>query len=74
MNVPRDPGYDVGYGAPIHSRFVKGQSGNPGGRPPGLACGTIEEMALARIRRLFPVNFPVLRELAARHLADRRWA
>jgi Family of unknown function (DUF5681) len=28
--------YEVGYGkTPRHSRFVKGQSGNPRGRPPG---------------------------------------
>ena len=28
--------YQVGYGKPPdHSRFVKGQSGNPRGRPPG---------------------------------------
>jgi hypothetical protein len=28
--------YPVGYGKPPpHSRFVKGQSGNPRGRPPG---------------------------------------
>jgi hypothetical protein len=28
--------YEVGYGRPPHySRFVKGQSGNPRGRPPG---------------------------------------
>ena len=28
--------YEVGYGRPpCHTRFVKGQSGNPRGRPPG---------------------------------------
>ena len=28
--------HEVGYGKPPHnSRFVKGQSGNPRGRPPG---------------------------------------
>ena len=28
--------YEVGYGKPpCHTRFVKGQSGNPRGRPPG---------------------------------------
>jgi hypothetical protein len=31
-----DPDYEVGYGKPPrHSRFVKGLSGNPRGRPPG---------------------------------------
>jgi len=36
--MPRDDGgdYEVGYGKPPHhTRFVKGQSGNPRGRPPG---------------------------------------
>jgi Family of unknown function (DUF5681) len=34
---PEDPrDYEVGYGKPPrHTRFVKGQSGNPRGRPPG---------------------------------------
>ena len=31
-----DPDYEVGYRKPPrHSRFVKGRSGNPRGRPPG---------------------------------------
>ena len=36
--MPRDDGgdYEVGYGKPPHhTRFVKGQSGNPRGRAPG---------------------------------------
>jgi hypothetical protein len=36
--MPRDGDgdYEVGYGKPpLHCRFVKGQSGNPRGRPPG---------------------------------------
>src|SRR5205807_5264516 len=36
--MPSDPqrDYDVGYGkAPRHSRFTKGRSGNPRGRPAG---------------------------------------
>jgi hypothetical protein len=36
--MPRDkePDYEVGYGKPPrHTRFTKGQSGNPRGRPPG---------------------------------------
>jgi hypothetical protein len=33
---PDDENYDVGYGKPPrHTRFVKGQSGNPRGRPAG---------------------------------------
>ena len=36
MPRDRDGDYEVGYGKPPrHSRFVKGQSGNPRGRPPG---------------------------------------
>ena len=36
MPPDRDREYDVGYGKPPgHTRFVKGQSGNPRGRPPG---------------------------------------
>ena len=36
--MPRDDegDYQVGYGKPpLHTRFKKGQSGNPRGRPPG---------------------------------------
>jgi hypothetical protein len=37
--MPRDnkrDDYAVGYGKPpLHTRFKKGQSGNPRGRPPG---------------------------------------
>jgi hypothetical protein len=36
--MPRDGDgdYEVGYGKPpCHTRFTKGQSGNPRGRPPG---------------------------------------
>lgn len=37
MKQPRTPAnYDVGYGKPpAHTRFQKGQSGNPQGRPKG---------------------------------------
>jgi hypothetical protein len=45
--MPRD--YDVGYGKPPkHSRFRKGKSGNPSGRPRGtknLRTDLIEELA-----------------------------
>lgn len=35
---PNDTGYEVGYGKPPKStRFKKGQSGNPGGRPRGAS-------------------------------------
>ena len=36
MSRDKEADYEVGYGQPPrHSRFVKGQSGNPRGRPPG---------------------------------------
>jgi hypothetical protein len=40
--------YHVGYGKPPpHTRFVKGQSGNPRGRPPGTKnMGTLLNQAL----------------------------
>ena len=36
MPPEKEPEYEVGYGKPPrHTRFVKGRSGNPRGRPPG---------------------------------------
>ena len=36
MPRDKDGDYEVGYGKPPrHTRFAKGQSGNPRGRPPG---------------------------------------
>ncbi len=36
MPPDKKPDYEVGYGKPPrHTRFTKGQSGNPRGRPPG---------------------------------------
>lgn len=45
---PDNPEYEVGYGRPPrHSRFTKGQSGNPKGRPKGsLNLGTVLERTL----------------------------
>ncbi len=57
MNAPPDHAYDIGYGKPpIHSRFVKGQSGNPGGRPAGRAGGSVKEMAFAEAHRMVTVT------------------
>lgn len=36
MLTDKEDDYEVGYGKPPrHTRFIKGQSGNPRGRPPG---------------------------------------
>jgi Family of unknown function (DUF5681) len=36
MTFDKEPDYDVGYPKPPrHTRFTKGRSGNPRGRPPG---------------------------------------
>jgi hypothetical protein len=48
---------EVGYGRPpVHSRFCKGQSGNPGGRPRGLTAGRAKAMALKEAYRLVTVK------------------
>jgi hypothetical protein len=44
-------GHEVGYGnPPVHSRFRKGQSGNPGGRP-GMTAGRATALALKEAYR-----------------------
>ena len=41
MPRDKDSDYEVGYGKPPgHTRFAKGQSGNPRGRPPGAKSFT----------------------------------
>lgn len=55
---PTDAGnkeYKVGYGKPpLHPRWKKGQSGNPGGRPKGL----VKQSALyQRFRAMTPEEF-----------------
>jgi hypothetical protein len=50
--MPDDEGdYEVGYGkTPRHSRFVKGQSGNPRGRAPGATnMKTLLNKALSEV-------------------------
>jgi Family of unknown function (DUF5681) len=44
--------YTVGYcKPPVHSRFRKGQSGNPGGRPRGMTQGKATALALKEAYR-----------------------
>jgi hypothetical protein len=44
--LPADD-HEVGYRKPpAHSRFRKGQSGNPGGRPRGMTAGRATALAL----------------------------
>ena len=49
--------YEVGYGRPpSHTRFPKGQSGNPGGRPPGRTAGRAKALALKEAYRMVRVR------------------
>jgi len=49
--------YRVGYGKPPEkSRFRKGQSGNPGGRPPGITAGRAKKLALKEAYRMVRVR------------------
>ena len=52
---PRD--YEVGYGKPpVHSRFPKGHSGNPSGRPRGLTLGRAKQLAVKELYRTLRVK------------------
>jgi hypothetical protein len=45
-------GYEVGRGRPpIHTRFKKGRSGNPGGRPRGVTAGRARSLILKEAYR-----------------------
>src|SRR5437660_9390029 len=47
--------YEVGYGKPpAHTRFRRGKTGNPGGRPRGMTAGRATALALKEAYR--PVN------------------
>ena len=64
--MPRD--YEVGYGKPPrHTRFAKGQSGNPRGRPKG------SENAARLARRILDEKI-VIRENGKRRTITRREA
>jgi hypothetical protein len=49
--------YAVGYGKPPEkSKFRKGTSGNPGGRPPGMTAGRAKALALKEAYRMVRVR------------------
>jgi len=49
--------YAIGYGKPpVHTRFRKGRSGNPGGRPRGITAGRATALALKELYRSVPVR------------------
>ncbi len=49
--------YKVGYGKPpSHTRFRKGVSGNPGGRPRGMTVGRAKRLALQEAYRPITVR------------------
>src|SRR5260221_7205887 len=49
--------YKVGYGKPpSHTRFRKGVSGNPGGRPRGMTVGRAKRLALQEAYRPITVQ------------------
>jgi hypothetical protein len=56
-NTAAQAAYDVGYGKPpVHSRFRKGQSGNPSGRPRRTNKQRAEELMLREAYRLVTVR------------------
>jgi Family of unknown function (DUF5681) len=59
MSRGKKPANDagVGYGhPPMHTRFKKGESGNPGGRPRGTKAGQAQELILKEAYRKLNVR------------------
>ena len=55
--TPSPGEYEVGYGKPpSQTRFRKGVSGNPGGRPRGMTAGRANRLALNEAYRLVTVR------------------
>ena len=53
----KSAGYQVGYGRPPrHTRFRKGRSGNPGGRPSRKRVERMKALALREAYRAVPVK------------------
>jgi hypothetical protein len=54
---PPEVEQEVGYGKPpVHTRFRKGQSGNPSGRPRGMTPGRAKALALKEAYRMVRVK------------------
>lgn len=54
---PPEDDQEVGYGKPpVSTRFQKGQSGNPGGRPRGMTAGRAKALALKEAYRMVRVR------------------
>ena len=55
--MPPSKQYEVGHGKPPpETRFRKGQSGNPGGRPRGMTAGRATALALKEIYRTVTIR------------------
>src|ERR1700693_29747 len=55
--TPRPGEYEIGYGKPpSRTKFPKGTSGNPGGRPRGMTAGRANRLALSEAYRLVTVR------------------
>ncbi|MEA1085213.1 DUF5681 domain-containing protein [Sphingomonas sp. CD22] len=63
--VPEKPDYEVGYGKPpVHTRFQKGQSGNPKGRKKGSK--NLNTLVLELLDERIAVNTPEGRRYVSR--------
>jgi len=70
--------YEVGYGRPpVHTRFRKGQSGNPRGRPRGSPGERAKRIVLEEAYRAVTVKegdnvvrMPAIRAVMRSHLRD----
>jgi hypothetical protein len=77
---PMDPqrDYEVGYGRPpVQTRFRKGHSGNPRGRPPGSITDRAKRIVLEEAYRSVTVKegekvirMPAIRAVMRSHLRD----
>lgn len=76
-NEPPDDEYKIGYGKPPRkTRFKKGESGNPSGRPRGITAGRARVLALKEAFRMVRVkegdsivSLPAIQAIFRGHLA-----